>query len=377
MNGLENSFDLNRVNAFLTFADAAFRVIYVSTNEKRDELFKDGFLDTPDPLKNKKPEAKNSILSEAAGDRLKEIKGMKTVEFNKYLQPELLAAIKTFGVDCVVAKNSKNGNLLVCYHESQSSKMRDLEKMMYRSCKNMMTDMKTLKNINATVEGATIRTTPGLSALQYHALCEQLPKMGVSFVGRLSNYGGHTISFSSVDDAKISQCIKDIGEMLKSADAKEMQKTLFKEDKLFREIESKIKNGETVYIASEQFGKYLEIKPDKFTVLEEKENQRIVPLASRNNPIEGNVFKNSIWLNMSQHIIDAKNPILLTKEEMEQFINSPLKERDEMIQDKTFELGSGFEPKEIDDDMEKLEHFADELNAPDKEKEEINIDELE
>lgn len=369
-----NSFELSRVNNYLTFLEGVFKAAYVLTDKKREELYQEGFLSSSNPLATKQMNTVDKPMSEKAVERFK-AKGFKVVEFNRYLQPELSAAIKQQHINAVVCKDSKTGNLMVCYDPRESAKMRTLENSLYNDCKNFQTDMKTLKNINATVENAKIRPLKRLSDFQYHVLCEKLPQYKVAFVGTIARDGAHSISFSSVDDKKVMQCVKDAAGYMCTPEGAELSKKIQREKKIFKDIEKSIKNNETLYVASSQYGKFLKIEPNKFTVLEEKADGRIVPMASKNNPIEGNVFKESTWLNISQNVVEMNNPAVLSEEEFNKFAQLNLDERDSVIDAKVEEMEADIKSDENRTPDEIIKDLSSELNFANEER--TSLDELE
>lgn len=368
-----NSLELNRVNNYLLFIEGMFKAAYVLTAEKREELYKDGFLNSSDPLKIKSMNTVENPLSKNAVDRFR-ASGYKVVEFNRYLQPELSAAIKQQGIKAVVCKDNRTGNLMVCYDPRESAKMRTLENSLYNNCKNFQTDMKTLKNINATVENAKTRTLKRLSDFQYHVLCEKLPQHKVAFVGTIARDGAHSISFSSVDDKKVEQCVKETAAYMCTPDGAELSKEIQREKKLLKDIEKDIKNGETVYVASTQYGKYLKIEPNKFTILTE-ENGKLLPMPIKNNPIEGNVFKENTWLNMSQNVIEMTHPALFSEKDFNQFINLSLDERDSIINSKIIDIEKDIKNNESRTPDEIVKELSSELNFSNEER--TSLDELE
>lgn len=329
-----NDVDLNKLNNTLNFIEGLFKASYVLSNEKVQELYEKGLLDTPahEELKLRNEEALERFTA----------KGYKVVEFNRYLQPELLNALKNSGMKYTLIKDSKTNNIVVCYDERQSAKMRAVEKSIYENCKSFTTNMNTLKKINETMENATIRTTKGLSDFQYHVLCEKLPEYGVTFAGNIVRDGLHKISFSSVDDQKVLQCVKDCANFLCTPDGIETMKRIHTENKIFKSLEQAVKNGETSYIVSSQSGISLKVEPNQLTILKEDANGRLSVAPVKNNPIEGNVFKNNTWKNITQQVLEMKQPVILDENEAMDYFAKSLQDREDIIEAKTEALESTF-----------------------------------
>lgn len=329
-----NNVDLNKLNNTLNFIEGLFKASYILTNEKRQELYEKGLLDTP-------AHRELRMRNEEALERFT-AKGYKAVEFNRYLQPELLNALKNSEMKYTLIKDSKTNNIVVCYDQRQSAKMRAVEKAIYENCKNFATNMDTLKKINETMENATVRTTKGLSDFQYHVLCEKLPEYGVTFAGNIVRDGLHKISFSSVDDKKVLQCVKDCANFLCTPEGIETMKKIHIENKVFKDLEQAVKNGETSYIVSSQSGISLKIEPNQFTILKEDTNGKLTVAPFKNNPIEENVFKNSTWKNISQQVLEMKHPVLLNENEAMGYFAKSLQNREDIIAKKTEEMESTF-----------------------------------
>lgn len=361
-----NSFELNKINNYLLFMEGIFKAAYVLNAKMREELYQQGFLESSDPMNVNRMNTVDKPMSEKAVHQFK-AEGYKVVEFNRFLQPEVSAMIKQNKINAVVCKDSKTGNLMVCYDPKESGKIRNMEAAIYDSCKNFQTDMKTLRNINATVEKAKTRTIKKLSDFQYHVLCEKLPQYEIAFVGTIVKDGAHSISFSSVDDKRVLQCVNDCARYSCTPEGIEVMKNIHREKQLFKEIEKDIKDNKTIYVASSQYGKFLKIEPNKFTVLEEKKDGRLVPSVIRNNPLEGNIFKDNSWLNMSQHIIEMHKPVSLNEEEFNKFINLSLDEREEVIDNKTVEMEANISDKDNRSPDEILEDLKAQLDSNKKE----------
>lgn len=351
-----NNFEFNKINNYLLFAEGLFKAAYVLSSEEVQNLSNDF-----SKQKNSQESSDAYLICPLCGGQLvydneefvcnncgnkvgfKEsqfsAKNFKVVEFNRYLKPELMAAIKKNKISAVVCQDSKTSNVIVCYDPRESKKMRSLETDIYNDCKNFQTNMKTLENINATVDGASIRTLRNLSDFQFHALCAKLPQYKVSFVGNIARRDGlHSIDFSSVDDKKVTQCVKDVAEFSCSQDGIEMFKSIQKDTQVLKNIEQNIKNGETTYIASSQFGKYYKVEPNQLTTLEERPDGRLVQAAIKNNPIVGNVFKESVWLGLSQNVIDMPNSAALNEKEFSNFLASSIEDRFSLLESKEAEI---------------------------------------
>lgn len=371
-----NCFEINKVNNALLFIEGLYRITYALTAEKRQELYEAGFLNNPDASGRPVADPENHLLTEKALPQMYK-QGKMVVEFNRYLQPELVAMLKTHNVSYQLLNNRDTGNIAVCFDKSELNKMKQIEKALYENCKYFPATQSVLNQINKTVDGAKTLTLSDLSDFQYRVLSEKLPQYKVTFVGNIVKDGMHTIQYSSVDQKKVEQCLKDTAEYLTTMDGIDFMKKVHTDEKVFKDIEDRVKNGETVYVASKQFGKTLKIEQNSFTVLEEKGDGRIVPAAHKNNPLPGNIFKNSSWLTMSQHIIEMDKPVLLNENEIQQFWSMSLSEREQEVNEKFAEMENSFTydedmtPEEVLQDFEKgFEFFEDRDDT-------LNVDELE
>ena len=106
------------MNNALLFIEGLYKITYALTAEKRQELYEAGFLNNSNasgrPLAN--PES-NPLTEKALPQMYKQ--GKMVVEFNRYLQPELVAMLKTHNVAFQLMNNRDTGNIAVCFDKSE------------------------------------------------------------------------------------------------------------------------------------------------------------------------------------------------------------------------------------------------------------------
>lgn len=247
---------------------------------------------------------------------------INSIQFNKLMWPEFIKEFKHNRISALALKcNDKNGNFYVCVHDNDVEKAKNLFSKIYQSYSYAPVTPDELNRINKNRENSQTCTINNLSDYEFSALQSAFMNSGLTFAAKIESDGYHEIGFMSSDyetaRKAITYAAKDISE------SKDEKISFHIANKVFNDIESNLKNKETVYICDKTLPVYLKIEPERWTLL--SADNKVL----KESIAEKSVLTDSeVWNELSLTVVNYFNPAALSEQEFKDI------DRDKIIQEK-------------------------------------------
>ena len=264
--------------------------------------------------------------------------------------PMVVSEMQKAGIESVVLTDA-NSNAYFVYDAEQRNKVREIRNQISKCMNEYLPKSQTfLSQVSKGRDGDAIRTISNLSDFQYHLLVESLPFKGVHFSAHTERNNANEISFLHSDYNKIVDCIKETEALTKSPLGEFLEKNFHAERNVMKEIESRIKNKEAVYIAFNNGNASIMISPKKTEIT----------VGDRTETFNGNPFEEGTWKRIEMEIVTRPQPVALSEEEF----NSP--QREEIIDNILSEITQNeTESFEVDEVLEHVEGYEADLDISD------------
>lgn len=274
----------------------------------------------------------------------------------RFAESHLLTELQKAKVESVELKD-KNGNAFVAFDKTQQKEVKYALDEASKDMKYLPVSESFLSQISHG-RNSPVRQISNLPDFNYHLLVETLPSYKINFSATTIGNNRNEISFLQDDYPIIKNAISEISEFAKSETGKSMLFNYENAKHTLSEIERRIKNKESVYVA---------FKADNVTMnINSKKTE--ISINGKISELEGSPFENDIWDNIAMQVVSRTNSVSMSEKDF----NSPNREQ---IIEKTLQEIKNNLPEidfDVDETLDKVEVF-DKNGFEDINRDEISI----